>query len=70
MFGVIAGGEQGVVHALSLIRAKVDRDLGLLGCPSVGGLNPEFLQLGDLFPQGLPAREAGTRQPMRDAANF
>ena len=54
MYAVAAGGEEGVVHALSLLKSEVDSDLGLLGCPSVSGLNPSFLQLGDLFPNGLP----------------
>ena len=54
MYAVAAGGEEGVVHALSLLKSEVDSDLGLLGCPSVSGLNSSFLQLGDLFPNGLP----------------
>ena len=64
MFAVAAAGEEGVVHALSLLKAEVDSDLGLLGCPSVDGLDPSFLQLGDLFPQGLPGRQA---EPARAA---
>jgi L-lactate dehydrogenase (cytochrome) len=49
MFGAIAGGEEGVVHALSLLKAEVDRDLALLGCPSIGELTPDFLDTRDLF---------------------
>ena len=64
MFAVAAAGEEGVVHALSLLKAEVDSDLGLLGCPSVDGLDPSFLQLGDLFPQGLPGRQV---EPARAA---
>ncbi len=49
MFGVVAGGEEGVVHALSLLKAEVDIDLALLGCPSISALNPDFLETRDLF---------------------
>ena len=69
MYGVVAGGEEGVVHALSLIKAEVDRDLGLLGCPSVDDLDPSFLQLSDLFPQGLPGRTGEAARPVRSVAN-
>ena len=69
MYGVAAGGEEGVVHALSLIKAEVDRDLGLLGCPSVDDLNPSFLQLGDLFPHGLPGRPGEAARPALCVAN-
>ncbi len=69
MYGVAAGGEEGVVHALSLIKAEVDRDLGLLGCPSVDDLDPTFLQLGDLFPQGLPGRQGEAARPVLSVAN-
>jgi L-lactate dehydrogenase (cytochrome) len=41
MFGVVAGVEEGAVHALSLLRAEVDRDLALLGCrPVVSSPSP------------------------------
>ena len=70
MYGVVAGGEEGVVHALSLLKAEVDRDMALLGCVSIGELTPAFLQLGDLFPQGLPGRQDEAMRPVRDAANF
>ncbi len=54
MFAVVAGGEEGVVHVLSLLKAEVDRDLALLGCPSIGALNPDFLDTRDLLHVGLP----------------
>ena len=69
MFAVAAGGEEGVVHALSLLKAEVDSDLGLLGCPSVGDLDPSFLQLGDLFPQGLPGRQPEPTRPVLSVAH-
>ena len=66
MFAVAAGGEEGVVHALSLLKSEVDSGLGLLGCPSVEDLDPSFLNVGDLFPLGPPGRQAGPeREPLR-----
>ena len=68
MFAVAAGGEDGVVHALSLLKAEVDGNLGLLGCASVEDLHPGFLQLNDLFPQGLPGRQPEPElEPLRPA---
>lgn len=51
MYGVVAGGEEGVVHALSLIKTEVDRDLALVGCPSIAELNVDLLDM-----HGLPQR--------------
>lgn len=69
MFAVAAGGEEGVVHALSLLKSEVDSNLGLLGCPSVDDLDAGFLQLGDLFPQGLPGRPIEPTRPVLSVAN-
>jgi len=66
MFAVAAGGEEGVVHALSLLKAEIDRDLGLLGCPSVGDLDASYLNASELFPHGLPGPRAGS-EPVRPA---
>jgi len=45
LYGVAAGGEAGVARALSILRAEIDRTLGLLGVRSVDELGP-----GILFP--------------------
>lgn len=68
MFGVIAGGEDGVVHALSLLKAEVDRDLALLGCNSIGELNPDYLETRDLFPNGIPGGRSAEVLPIRASA--
>lgn len=69
MFAVAAGGEAGVVHALSLLKAEVDGDLGLLGCPSVADLEPGFLLLGELFPRGLPGGQPEPARPVLSVAH-
>ena len=70
MFGVIAGGEEGVAHALSLLKAEVDRDLALLGCTSISALNPEFLETRDLFYGRFPGAALEEVKPVMTAANF
>ena len=43
-YGLAAGGENGVRHALHLLRGEIDRVLALLGCPSVDELGPQFVR--------------------------
>jgi len=70
MFAVVAGGEEGVVHALSLLKAEVDRDLALLGCPSIAELTPDFLETRDLFHGRFPGAATQALRPVTAAANF
>ncbi|WP_326544580.1 alpha-hydroxy acid oxidase [Luminiphilus syltensis] len=44
LYGLGAGGEAGVAHALSLLREEVERGMALLGCRSVAELGPEHVQ--------------------------
>ena len=44
LYGIGAGGEQGVDRALELLRAELRRALALLGCPSVTALGPEHVR--------------------------
>lgn len=43
LYGMAAGGEAGVAHAIEILRSEIDRNLALMGCPSVRELNPDFL---------------------------
>lgn len=43
LFGLAAGGQDGVNHALSIITTEIDRALGQLGCNSLDELHPEML---------------------------
>jgi len=45
LYGLAAGGEDGVKHALSIMTSEIDRALGQLGCKSLAELNPELLYL-------------------------
>ena len=43
LYGLAAGGEAGVNHALSLLTSEIDRVLGQLGCQSLADLGPHLL---------------------------
>jgi isopentenyl diphosphate isomerase/L-lactate dehydrogenase-like FMN-dependent dehydrogenase len=45
LYGATAGGEQGVLHALNLLRSEVDRVMALLGVSTIDQLGPEYLQV-------------------------
>ncbi|MDB5807250.1 MAG: mdlB [Betaproteobacteria bacterium] len=43
LYGLAAGGEPGVSHALGLLRTELDRVMALLGCRSVADINGDCL---------------------------
>jgi len=43
VYGLAAAGYPGVVRALEILRADVDRTLRLLGCSSIGALNESYV---------------------------
>lgn len=44
LYGLAAGGEAGVVRALTILREELARDLALLGCPRVRDLSARFVR--------------------------
>jgi L-lactate dehydrogenase (cytochrome) len=44
LFAAAVAGEAGVTHAIALLKAEIDRDLGLLGLKDIAGLRPEHLR--------------------------
>jgi isopentenyl diphosphate isomerase/L-lactate dehydrogenase-like FMN-dependent dehydrogenase len=44
-YGLAAAGEAGVRRAIEILQADLERTLRLLGCPSAGELNREFLDV-------------------------
>ncbi|MFK8018635.1 MAG: alpha-hydroxy acid oxidase [Pseudomonadales bacterium] len=44
LYGLAAGGQAGVEHALSLLRDELERSMALLGCTSVDQLNESHLK--------------------------
>jgi len=44
LYGLAAGGEAGVAHAISLLRVEIERALTLLGCHSLDDLGPHLIR--------------------------
>ena len=44
LFGLAAGGQKGVEHALGLLKTEVERTMALLGCNSVTKLGRDYVQ--------------------------
>ena len=44
-YGVAAAGGPGVARAIEILRSDLVRTLKLLGCPSIGALNPSFVDV-------------------------
>jgi L-lactate dehydrogenase (cytochrome)/(S)-mandelate dehydrogenase len=43
LYGVAAAGVAGATRALDILREEIDINLGLIGCPRVADLGPDFL---------------------------
>ncbi len=43
LYGLAAGGEAGVAHALGILRSEIDRTLGQLGCPTLDEVHREMV---------------------------
>ena len=43
LYGLAAGGQQGVEHILDLFRSEISRTMVLLGCPAVSELGPQWV---------------------------
>ena len=50
-YGLAAGGPEGVTRAIEILQADLHRNLKLLGCQSLGQLDPSYLNV----PPGWPA---------------
>ena len=44
LFGLAAGGQKGVEHALGILRSELERTMALMGCNSVQNLSEEYIQ--------------------------
>jgi L-lactate dehydrogenase (cytochrome) len=44
-YGLAAGGYAGVVRALQILRADVERTMRLLGCPCISGLDRSYIEV-------------------------
>ena len=60
LYGIGAGGEQGVDRTLELLRTELRRALALLGCPSVTALGPEHVRRREATPNPTRSDRSGT----------
>ncbi|HTZ10610.1 MAG TPA: alpha-hydroxy acid oxidase [Acidimicrobiales bacterium] len=50
LYGLAAGGEDGVARVIEILRSELERTLVLLGCPSVQDLDPSWIDLPGAAP--------------------
>ncbi|WP_238147192.1 alpha-hydroxy acid oxidase [Rhizorhabdus dicambivorans] len=43
LYGVMAGGTEGALRAIEILRSEVQRDLAMIGCPDIAKMNASFL---------------------------
>jgi len=43
LFGLAAGGQAGVAKVLELLRAEIERDMGLIGCRNIGEISSKHI---------------------------
>jgi isopentenyl diphosphate isomerase/L-lactate dehydrogenase-like FMN-dependent dehydrogenase len=55
-YGLAAAGEAGVVRAIEILRADVERTLKLLGCPSIAALDASYVESPAAWHRGSGAR--------------
>ena len=61
LYGLGAGGQAGVAHALTLLREEIDRSMALAGCRSIAELTPDRLM--PLTGHGDPGKKAWLELP-------
>ena len=44
IYGLAAGGQRGATRAIDILRTEIERVIGLLGCESIGSLDPACLR--------------------------
>jgi L-lactate dehydrogenase (cytochrome) len=45
LYGLAAGGHEGVMKALSLLKTELERDMALLGCRNISEIGPEYVRV-------------------------
>ena len=72
LYGLMAGGRQGVDRTIAILRSEIERTMKLLGVASLAELEPQHVtQLQRLVPAGspgVPTVPARTRRPTAGAA--
>ena len=66
LYGATAGGEEGVLHALNILKSEVDRVMALIGCARIEALGPEYLRFDTARP-GMDLEHAAPAAGQRRA---
>jgi L-lactate dehydrogenase (cytochrome) len=69
LYGLMAGGRQGVDRTITILKTEIERTMRLLGVSTLAELEPKHVtQLQRLVPVGQPAATARTPRPRASAA--
>jgi L-lactate dehydrogenase (cytochrome) len=69
LYGLMAGGRQGVDRTIAILRSEIERTMKLLGVSSIAELEPRHVtQLQRLVPVAAPVAASTPRAPRASAA--
>jgi (S)-mandelate dehydrogenase len=57
LYGLTAGGEAGVRHAIDILKSEIDRVLGQIGCASLADLGPHCVRVNPALPHADPVAD-------------
>jgi (S)-mandelate dehydrogenase len=57
LYGLAAGGEVGVRHAVGILNSEIDRVMGQIGCASVADLGPHLVRTNPAMPHSNPVAD-------------
>jgi (S)-mandelate dehydrogenase len=57
LYGLTAGGEAGVRHAIDILKSEIDRVLGQIGCVSLADLGPYCIRANPALPHANPVAD-------------
>ena len=55
LYGVLAGGTEGALRAVEILRSEIERAMKMIGCPDIEQLGPDFLHMPSEFLKGAEA---------------
>jgi L-lactate dehydrogenase (cytochrome) len=65
LYAAVVAGDEGVAHAIKLLREEIDRDMALIGIPSLAAMGPQRLAAAkgaEFLPEAraVARRQSGT----------
>ncbi|GAA4323488.1 alpha-hydroxy acid oxidase [Pigmentiphaga soli] len=59
LYAAVVGGEAGVAHAISLLKAEIERNMALLGCRTLADVSARMVQAGGVAAIGVEEIRTG-----------